>query len=96
MFDAIAHGLPFVASDLEFFREFSLMGLGLAVKRNDKSFTQALTDLDTNYESYLKNVNAFKSNIRWDSIARKHVEIYEGIIKNTITQVKNESQSSSI
>src|SRR5215208_4987690 len=28
MFDALAHGLPFIASDLRFFKEFADMGLG--------------------------------------------------------------------
>ena len=28
MFDALAHGLPFVATDLEFFKEFSAKGVG--------------------------------------------------------------------
>lgn len=32
MFDALAHGLPFIASDLEFFREFGSMGLDIAKK----------------------------------------------------------------
>ncbi|MFL6456880.1 MAG: glycosyltransferase, partial [Nitrososphaeraceae archaeon] len=34
MFDALAHGLPFIATDLEFFREFASQGLGITVKRN--------------------------------------------------------------
>jgi len=29
MFDSLAHGLPFVASDLDFFKEFAEMGLGI-------------------------------------------------------------------
>ena len=33
MFDALAHGLPFVASDLGFFKEFARKGLGIAVRR---------------------------------------------------------------
>ena len=28
MFDALAHGIPFIASDLGFFKEFSNQGLG--------------------------------------------------------------------
>ncbi|MDX1371373.1 MAG: hypothetical protein R3321_02835 [Nitrososphaeraceae archaeon] len=34
MFDGLAHGLPFIASDLDFFKEFSKKGLGICVKRN--------------------------------------------------------------
>jgi hypothetical protein len=29
MFDALAHGIPFIASDLAFFKEFAEQGLGL-------------------------------------------------------------------
>ena len=94
MFDALAHNLPFVASDLEFFREFSIMGLGVSVNRNAKAFSKALVDLDSNYGFYLKNVNSFRSKISWDSIARSHIEIYDGIIKNMISQIRNESQTS--
>ena len=38
MFDALAHGLPFVASDLRFFKEFADMGLGIVCKRTTQSF----------------------------------------------------------
>ena len=33
MFDALAHGLPFIATDIEFFKEFARKGLGITVKR---------------------------------------------------------------
>ena len=95
MFDGLAHNLPFVATDLEFFKEFSSIGLGLAVKRNPRAFTEALTKLETNYEFYLKNVNVFRAKLRWDFIARSHMEIYEDIIKKS-SQIKNETQNSSI
>src|SRR5215216_3797587 len=42
MFDALAHGLPFIASNLRFFREFADMGLGIACDRDMQSFEQAL------------------------------------------------------
>src|SRR5215217_673807 len=42
MFDALAHGLPFIASNLRFFREFADMGLGIACNRDMQSFEQAL------------------------------------------------------
>src|SRR6185436_6761758 len=38
MFDALAHGLPFIATDLEFFKEFSAQGLGITVRRNPNEF----------------------------------------------------------
>jgi hypothetical protein len=38
MFDALAHGLPFVATSLEFFNEFSQKGLGITVSRSLDEF----------------------------------------------------------
>jgi len=49
MFDALAHGLPFVATDLEFFKEFSAQGLGITVRRNPNEFSKALAMLDRDY-----------------------------------------------
>ena len=34
MFDALAHGLPFIATNLEFFKEFSQKGLGVTVSHS--------------------------------------------------------------
>src|SRR3712207_3931277 len=36
MFDALAHGLPFVASDLKFFKEFADMGLGIVCRSEER------------------------------------------------------------
>ena len=60
MFDALAHGLPFIASDLEFFEEFASMGLGITVKRDAKAFEKSLLKLGTNYSVYQKTVESFK------------------------------------
>jgi hypothetical protein len=38
MFDALAYGLPFVATSLEFFNEFSQKGLGITVSRSLDEF----------------------------------------------------------
>jgi glycosyltransferase involved in cell wall biosynthesis len=83
MFDGLAHGLPFIASDLEFFREFSSMGLGITVKRNPRAFAKALSELDGNYSAYSKAVKSFKNNIKWDYVADMHIHLYENIIRNT-------------
>jgi glycosyltransferase involved in cell wall biosynthesis len=77
MFDALAHGLPFVATDLEFFREFSALNLGITVKRNPARFSKALQDLDDNYSSYIEAVGHFKERLKWDHIAREHLKIYK-------------------
>ncbi|AFU58611.1 putative glycosyl transferase [Candidatus Nitrososphaera gargensis Ga9.2] len=85
MFDALAHGLPFVASDLEFFKEFAKMGLGIITHRDQKSFVKALSKLDRNYGKYSSNVEQFRQKLRWEHVARQHMQIYEeagkGIIK---------------
>ena len=54
MFDALAHGLPFVATDLNFFNEFSKKGLGITLKRDAEAFSNALADLDNDYNTYKK------------------------------------------
>ena len=42
LFDALAHGLPFIASNLNFFQEFEQMNLGITCERNAKSFSESL------------------------------------------------------
>jgi glycosyltransferase involved in cell wall biosynthesis len=81
MFDGLAHGLPFIAADLEFFREFSSKGLGITVKRNPEAFSKALVTLNNNYEYYAKNVILFKEKLKWYNIARNHISLYNQIIE---------------
>ena len=51
MFDVLAHGLPFVASKLSFFKEFAAHNLGILVRNRDsKKFSTALEMLERNYE----------------------------------------------
>ena len=76
MFDGLAHGLPFVASDLGFFREFSSKGLGITVKRDPATFAHALKDLDKNYEAYSERVCRFKGKLKWDIVAAQHASLY--------------------
>ena len=56
MFDALAHGLPFISTDLNFFKEFAAQGLGISVKRNASEFSKALNTLANNYDSFAKAV----------------------------------------
>ena len=79
MFDALAHGLPFVATDLEFFEEFSSQGLGITVRRNSSEFSKALVTLDQQYDSYKESVGLFRKQLGWDVIAREHAKIYSSI-----------------
>lgn len=94
MFDGLAHGLPFVSTDLDFFKEFSDLGLGIAVKRKPEAFSKALQQLDDNYKNYASKVKAFADKMSWTSVGREHAELYDNIVKNTIThQLQRELKS---
>ena len=80
MFDALAHGLPFIATDLEFFREFGAQGLGITVKRNPHAFSKGIKKLDRNYFKYAETVDAFKQKLKWNFVARQHSQLYYSII----------------
>lgn len=83
MFDALAHGLPFIATDLEFFKEYAKKGLGITVKRDPKEFKKALIDLENNYEYYCNSVNHFKLYLNWKNIADYHSNVYNSILVDT-------------
>jgi glycosyltransferase involved in cell wall biosynthesis len=76
MFDALSHGLPFVATDLRFFREFAAQGLGITAKRNPHEFSKGLESLTSNYVKYKEAVNMFKEKLKWDSVAKQHSTLY--------------------
>jgi glycosyltransferase involved in cell wall biosynthesis len=80
MFDALAHGLPFIASNLRFFKEFADMGLGIACNRDMQSFEQAIGNLAMAYDEYKTRVEQFRSNLRWSNVAQKHVEFFLELI----------------
>ena len=80
MFDGLAHGKPFLASDNGFFREFSKLNLGIVTKRNAHSFERGLEMVDMNYEKLKANVNGFRKKLKWDLIAKQHLDIYENIL----------------
>jgi glycosyltransferase involved in cell wall biosynthesis len=80
MFDGLVHGLPFVASDLPFFREFASKGLGVAVKRRPDAFADGLSTLARDYETYSKTVNNFKAQLKWDEIAAQHALVYQRVL----------------
>jgi glycosyltransferase involved in cell wall biosynthesis len=98
MFDALAHGLPFIASNLRFFKEFADMGLGIACNRDMQSFEQAIGNLAMAYDEYKTRVEQFRSNLRWSNVAQKHVEFFlelisQGNVKNTNERAKYEDNS---
>ena len=76
MFDALSHGLPFISTDLEFFKEFANMDLGIIAKRDPKSFSNAILMLGNNYDKYHGAVKNFKLSLKWDTIANQHIKIY--------------------
>ena len=80
MFDALAHGLPFVASDLRFFKEFADMGLGIVCKRTTQSFDRAILTLALEYDKYKTTVEQFRSKLRWSNIANEYVEFFSHLI----------------
>ncbi|MDQ3835633.1 MAG: glycosyltransferase [Thermoproteota archaeon] len=80
MFDALAHGLPFVASDLRFFKEFAGMGLGIVCKRDVQSFERALTALASEFGDYKRRVELFRAKLRWSNIANEHIEYFSKLI----------------
>jgi glycosyltransferase involved in cell wall biosynthesis len=80
MFDALAHGLPFVASDLRFFKEFADMGLGIACKRTTQSFERSVSTLALEYDRYKTRVEQFRSKLQWSNVANKHIEYFSDLI----------------
>ncbi len=76
MFDSLAHGLPFVASDLDFFKEFAEMGLGITAKRHPVSFAKAIRELGESYDKYSKSVDNFKQQLKWEFVTKQHIDIY--------------------
>jgi len=80
MFDAIGHGRPFIASNLNFFKEFTDMNLGITVERKADKFVNAIGYVDKNYLYYLSNIEKFKGSLEWNIIAKQHLKIYNNTI----------------
>jgi glycosyltransferase involved in cell wall biosynthesis len=88
MFDGLAHGKPFLASDIGFFEEFSKLNLGIVTRRNAASFEEGLKIVDKNYEMLKSNVEQFRKKLKWDHIAKQHMEIYRTVIDDKSMDVK--------
>ena len=50
------------------------------VKRNSFEFSEALKMLENDYPHYKNEVERFKSNLNWDSVAKQHVKIYRSVL----------------
>ena len=81
MYDGLAHGKPFIASDIGFFKEFSEMNLGMISRREPRSFEKALVELEKNYSSFESAINEFRQKINWNVIARQHYLVYKNIME---------------
>jgi glycosyltransferase involved in cell wall biosynthesis len=82
MFDALSYGLPFIATRLGFFVEFAAQGLGIAVDRNPKEFSDAMLYLDKNYNKYVNRVNEFRAKLSWEQIAKEHAHLYYKVLSS--------------
>ena len=80
MHDGLAHGLPFISSKIEFFKEFSDMELGISVNRNPVEFSKALLKLEVDYKRYKDAVVNFRKDLLWKEVAKKHILLYNSII----------------
>lgn len=88
MFDALAHRLPFIASDLGFFKEFANKGLGIVVKRKPSEFAKAIKILESEYLHYTQRIEEFNEELTWDNVALQHFELYANVLgKNN--RIKN-------
>jgi glycosyltransferase involved in cell wall biosynthesis len=79
MFDALGHGIPFIASGLPFFKEFASKGLGITAKRTPNAFANALSELDGDYAKYQKAIERFKKYLKWNIVSINHIELYNSI-----------------
>lgn len=85
MYDGLAHGLPFISSKLEFFKEFSDMKVGIMVDRNPVEFSKALLKLKVDYKQYKDAVVNLRKQLLWNEVAKKHILIYNSIIDRPST-----------
>jgi glycosyltransferase involved in cell wall biosynthesis len=80
MFDALAHGLPFIATDLGFFREFANKGLGIVVKRRPNEFAKAIKKLESEYLQYTQRIERFNNELTWENVALQHFDLYRNVL----------------
>lgn len=88
MFDALAHGLPFIATDLGFFKEFANKGLGIVVKRRPNEFARAIKRLESEYLQYTQRIKVFNNELTWDNVALQHFNLYRDLLDKN-NRVKN-------
>ena len=82
MYDGLAHGLPFISSRLEFFKEFSDMKLGIMADRSPVEFSNSLLKLKMNYNLYKDAVVKHRKHLLWKEVAKKHILLYSSLIEH--------------
>jgi glycosyltransferase involved in cell wall biosynthesis len=82
----MSYGLPFVATGLGFFLEFASRGLGIAVDRNPKGFSNAMLYLDKNYDKYIGKINKFRMKLSWEQVAKEHAKLYYKVVRRKKVQ----------
>lgn len=80
MFDALAHKLPFIATDLGFFKEFANKGLGMVVKRRPNEFAKAIKKLESEYLQYTQRIEDFNNELTWNNVALQHIDLYSTVL----------------
>lgn len=80
MYDGLAHCLPFISSNIEFFKEFSELGLGISTNRNPKEFSKGLVKLDHDYRKYKDAVSKFSKLLKWKEVAIQHIDVYNSVL----------------
>jgi glycosyltransferase involved in cell wall biosynthesis len=83
MYEGLAHGLPFISSKLEFFKEFSDLKLGMMADRDPVEFSNSLIKLKMNYKRYKDSVVNFRKHLLWKEVAKNHILLYNSIIDRT-------------
>jgi glycosyltransferase involved in cell wall biosynthesis len=80
MYDGLGHLLPFISSNIKFFKEFSDLGLGISTSRSPDKFSKELVRLDLDYKKYKEAVSRFSKNLSWKEVAMKHIQVYNSVI----------------
>ena len=80
MYDGLGHLLPFISSNIKFFKEFSDLGLGISTSRSPDKFSKELVRLDLDYKKYKEAVSRFSKNLSWKEVAMKHIHVYNSVI----------------
>lgn len=80
LFDGLSYGLPFIATKLGFFEEFSSLGLGITVKRTASEFSKALLKLERDYDKYSEKIKELQKEISWQEVAKRHASLYHHVL----------------